>query len=253
MTAANGPVGVATELRLPLTDPRLEEMFGAIVRHARQRERMDGFSSAEEAAMAYERQDKHLYDEVMARAIDERRFAPPLLEAIREHRDWRHLTHAFHGLDDLARQHRERDLTLYSVAALARSEAALCGATGIVFAQPAVPAIASGRKTVTRMPVEFTRAGKCVPAPYAVNGGEDGTYAVLVSLEPPKDGYEVVPGHRLRIVDVRMERLGEVTDVEARLEGHESRVDLLDCWWDHHGKYPFEWRVWRYEFEPVEL
>ena len=257
MTAANGPVGIATGLRVPIADPCLDEMLRAIVSHARRRAQTDGFGSAIEATKCYERQDNCLYDEVMGRVIGEqqveRQFAPLLLEAVREHRDWLHLTHGFRDLADHARQHRERDADLYSAAASVRSKVAQGHATGIVFDPPMVPAIVSGRRTVVWMPVEFNSTGKCIQAPYMVNGGEGGTYALLVPLNTSRGEYETVPGHRLRIVGVRMGRFGDVTDDEARLLGLEDRVDFLTRWWDRHGEYFFEWRVWRYEVEPVEL
>jgi len=250
-------MGMAAGLRVPIGDRRLDEMLMAIVRHARRRTRTGGFGSAEEATMLYERQDRGLYEEVMGRSFGERptecQFTLQLLEAVREHNDWRRLTHIFRDLADIAHQYRERDTALYSAAGLLRSEAARSDAVGIVFEPPLVPAIYSGRKTVARMPVEFTRTGKCVPAPYMVDGGEGGTYALLVPLGGLRDKYEVVPGHRLKIVDARMECFGEVTDDEARLEGFEDRVSFLERWWERYGKYLFEWRVWRYELEHVEL
>lgn len=257
MTAANGPIGLAAGLRVPIGDQHLDEMLMAIVGHAEQRAGTGDFSSAEEAAVRYEQQDRSLYDEVMARSIGDspidRQFSLPLLEAVLDHREWRQMTHMFHGLADYADQYRQRDVILYSAAGLIRSEAARSEVAGIVFEPTMVPAINSGRKTVVRMPVEFTRTGKCVPAPYIAGGGEGGTYALLVSLSGLKGEFEVVPSHRLRIAGARMARLEEVTDEEARLEGFEDRVSFLDHWWERHGRYPFEWRVWRYEFELVEL
>jgi hypothetical protein len=115
--------------------------------------------------------------------------------------------------------------------------------------------ILADEKTVTRRPVKYNKSGKYLPARYKVDGGPGGTYALQ---GPPEKGSKArartIPGYRLRIVSVEMERVGEVTDEEARLEGLEDRFAYWRYWLKElYGKLDFKQKVWRYEFELVEV
>lgn len=257
---SSGPVGIATGLRVPLANAHLDQLVNAVAAHARRREQAGGFVSAEDAAKRYWEQDNALYEvadsissERRANAGQAGQFVPQLLDAVHGHREWRQLTHAYRDFDDLARQHRERDVALHCVAAVARSESARSEGAGVAVDPEMVDAILSGHKTVVRTPVEFTRAGKCVRMHYKLNIGDGSTYPLVASSGMPVAECEVVPGCRLQIVSARMESLGDVTDDEALLEGLENRLAYLDRWWQRHGKYLFAWNVWRYEFEVLWL
>lgn len=55
----------------------------------------------------------------------------------------------------------------------------------------------------------------------------------------------------IEIVDVREERLGELTDAEARLEGVADRTAFIALWMSIHGSWVPEQLVTRIEFREV--
>lgn len=56
----------------------------------------------------------------------------------------------------------------------------------------------------------------------------------------------------IEILDVREERLGEISDAEARLEGVEDREAFVELWKAIHGVWRPDQRVTRIEFREVE-
>ena len=130
----------------------------------------------------------------------------------------------------------------------------------MIFKQELADLILSGDKTVTRRPVKFRHDGwdqpryDCpIPCRYEVGK----TYAIQ-----PGRGERAIG--RIRILDVRAERLSDIDNVDAANEGFASldrfaesrtsmRDDFLTYWSELYGDdYDEDALVWRIEFELVE-
>lgn len=242
--------------------PLLDELFEAIQKHAdwgRQPPLLEGF---EEAARKYHDRDAELYEaasrmraEVAAGNAGAAQMPlGELLAAIQIHLEQAHLTRVFRGLKGLVRLHEERDVRLYDAAASVRVKAFRGAAeAGIYLDRESIEAILAGEKTAMRMPVEFTHTGKHLPGYYSAAVGERGSYAVLAPVEGDSSRRcRVVRGYRLKVLDAQMERLGDVSDEEARLEGFASRAALFSHVLERDGALNGDQQVWRYELEPIE-
>ena len=70
--------------------------------------------------------------------------------------------------------------------------------------------------------------------------------------------YAVQPGRgkkavaRIRLLDIRYELLGHITEVEARAEGFASLTEFQHIWQKIHGNYDRTQPVWALEFRLVE-
>lgn len=95
--------------------------------------------------------------------------------------------------------------------------------------------VARGLKTETRRPVKGD-----APCRYLVGRA----YAVQ-----PGRGKRGIA--RVRIIDVRRERLGQIHGVTARREGFTTGAAFLDYWRDLYGHVDEEQRVWAIRFELV--
>ena len=96
--------------------------------------------------------------------------------------------------------------------------------------------VLAGRKTQTRRVV---KAGQ--PCRWVVGK----TYAVQPARTQRAVG-------RIRITDVRRERLGDITPSDARAEGFDTIDEFVQTWTRLHGRFDPEVIVWVVTFEPVE-
>ena len=77
------------------------------------------------------------------------------------------------------------------------------------------------------------------------------------SLKPGQD-YAVCPGRgknaiaRVLVTSVTTERLGDLDDAEARLEGFDSAAEFEAAWMAINNSYDADELVWRIEFTLVE-
>jgi hypothetical protein len=106
----------------------------------------------------------------------------------------------------------------------------------VIFRPELVEKFLAGQKTETRRVVQ---EGK--PCPYKV--GRD--YAVQPGRTKPGVA-------RIRVLEVRREILGIITDDGARREGFDHRVPFFRHWGDLHGSVDMEQEVWVIRFELVE-
>jgi uncharacterized protein YhfF len=66
--------------------------------------------------------------------------------------------------------------------------------------------------------------------------------------------YSVQPGRgqkaigRIRLLDIRYQHLGNVTEEEARAEGYANLEGFVQAWTEIHGHYDPERAVWALEF-----
>lgn len=97
--------------------------------------------------------------------------------------------------------------------------------------------VADGAKTVTRRQVKFHPDGEVVPCAYL----PDRVYAVQ-----PGRGREAIA--YIRVCSVRLERLGDITDDDAALEGGFDRAGFFDVWESLTGSSEPTEPVWRIEF-----
>lgn len=251
-------IGVQVLLGVPL----LDELFEAIQKHADWGRRPPLLEGLEEAARKYHDRDAELYEvggriraEIAAgNAGSAQMPLGELLAAIQIHLEQAHLRHAFRGLKGVVRLHEERDVRLYDAAASVRVKAFRGAAeAGVYLDRESIEAILAGQKTVMRVPVEFTHTGKHLPGYYSAAVGERGSYAVLAPVEGDSSRRcRVLRGYRLRVLSARMERLGDVSDEEARLEGFANRSALFSHLLERDGALSADQQVWRYELEPIE-
>lgn len=103
-------------------------------------------------------------------------------------------------------------------------------------------AVIDGRKTVTRRLCSDNPRSPWWRVECALRA--DKTYAVCPGRGKPAIG-------RVKVLDVRIERLGYLTDAEARLEGFEHAADFEAAFAAINGSYAPNRFVWRVEFEVV--
>lgn len=143
----------------------------------------------------------------------------------------------------------------------------------IIFSCPMVRAILDGRKTQTR---RADKSGGTKPR-YAVgdllwvretwaeyghcNDGPVYAYRADHDRTPPSRWNPSIHMRKevariwLRVLDVRIERIQEITEEDALAEGVASRDGFIELWEAIHGRGAWEqnnW-VWVYEFERVEV
>lgn len=111
--------------------------------------------------------------------------------------------------------------------------------------RPALAAmVAAGEKTVTR------RLTSTNPRSPWFDGG--------CSLVVGRD-YAVCPGRgknaicRVLVTSVTVQELGYLTDDEARREGFANAFEFEDAWKAINGSYDRHTKVWRIEFERVQV
>lgn len=182
-----------------------------------------------------------------------------LLTAAGAHDEWRHQTHMGRGPQDLARQHSENDKAFHEVVARVKDRLAKYTEPEAACFEPEMArAVLEGRKTVSRWPVETTKAGEFLSTPFKVGGGPGGSYALKEF--GGSGGLQPTDGYRLRVLDIELGTVERLCLDEVRLEGFESRLAHRQYWNnvrlenDLFGLGSFrELLVWRYEFELIEL
>lgn len=106
----------------------------------------------------------------------------------------------------------------------------------MIFRPELVEAIRAGRKTETRRPVKPDQ-----PCRYVVGR----TYAV----QPGRGKRGVC---RIRVIDVRRERVDQIDGPAAHREGFDSRIAFLDYWRGLYGDdADLSQPVWAVRFAPV--
>jgi hypothetical protein len=113
----------------------------------------------------------------------------------------------------------------------------------VIFKPELAAKVMDGSKTVTRrLPSDNPRSPwwrkRC-----ALKAGQ--TYSVQPGRGVPSIG-------RVRVERVRMERLGWVTEAEARLEGFDSLDEFQEAWMAINGSYCASQLVWRVEFRLID-
>jgi hypothetical protein len=105
----------------------------------------------------------------------------------------------------------------------------------MIFGEGLIPAVLSGQKTETRRPVKNGR-----PCRYIVGR----TYAVQPGRT--KEGVG-----RIKVLEVRRERLSEIDEAAASREGFATKTDFLTYWWTLYGSSDPSTEVWVIRFEPA--
>ena len=104
----------------------------------------------------------------------------------------------------------------------------------ILFKPEHVPMILAGRKTQTRRTWDKPR----------VKVGR---------IYQCRTSYYGKPFARVRVTELRRERLGDISDADVYAEGYDSREALADVWRRIHGKNPDPAQeVWVVTFEIVQ-
>lgn len=123
----------------------------------------------------------------------------------------------------------------------------------MIFREPLLAKVLDGSKTVTRRPVKTTTAGAGTPSmttpqnlltPCRYEVGK--TYAVQ-----PGRGKKAVA--RIRVLDVRREKLLAITTADARREGFYGGPEFVAYWRKLYGSVTASQLVDRIEFELVEV
>lgn len=107
----------------------------------------------------------------------------------------------------------------------------------MIFTAAAVTQISEGKKTMTRRPV---KSGETY-CRYEANRA----YAIQPAGGHSKD--------RLTVIEVRQEKLGEITLKDAKREGHRSTAAFVAVWLDEHGIYAADLPVWVISFARGDL
>ncbi|GAB4160750.1 MAG: hypothetical protein Kow00107_08720 [Planctomycetota bacterium] len=105
--------------------------------------------------------------------------------------------------------------------------------SGIRFAQRQVPKILAGEKTFTRIKL---------PSPWEP-GSTITAFQMVDDVERP---FAV-----LKVVSVKEQLLGSISEEEARKEGYEGRADFFAAWESIHGYLNESETVWAIEFTLV--
>lgn len=241
---------------VPSGDPELDRILFAIQAHADCRPADEGPEGLRGLTDAYERRDQELYEAIdrarprAAKRSPAASYCDLMLEAVEEHASSEPKGRT---LEEVTRRGRKRDAILYDQTAAIRVEAvAFSDTAGIYLGEDLLERVLDGRKDVMRMPVELNRHGKYLPSYYERSNLNGVSYLLC---GPPIDSTEhirVIEGHRLEVISVAVEELGEVTDEEARREGLGGRTEFLTNWCQLHGSFPFGWPVWRYEIALID-